>query len=631
MIIQFSTFSLLVYYFASGAHYASWEAKTRKIALTSYISANIFFFITLNVLFAMSIYYWFEYPSSSSQSMGSNSTSISEVVEVAPVWLEPLVDSFYGLMFFVLVVVLLCYGIMIRNLHSPNFPPSPTTFTINSLGASSGLSAVSQKLNLVSTVHKLLTQQYGTSHVKVFTWCNENCTLWEPDFNCQTVFCANRQPSLQQIRQFCLELDAWLEGSPLNIAVLHSTGSKGRAGCMVCCYLVHKGISADDAMKEYQKQRTKGLTKACNVRYVHYYEQVVKQHKSFAPVPAPLVLIRIHMAERIEPQVFARVDCGVILLNREVEQQTSYVDVNCGALNLKADVELAFQDRNEYLFSLCLHTTFVDQTMPLYVSSAELDTFDAQSERSKQVLATVRSLELCFSDAKPDSLVIERKSKLKSQIVLNDLDMAPTPTVSPSRSITASWFLKNIGKPWPEGCFVVCVKSPNDAKCPDAPLPCASQGQVVPVSATIRAPKKPGEYATSWVCCEPSGFPNVFGEPLPFSFIVKEKHKHHHHKTTQKVSPNPTPAVLPVIAEKRLSATTPTATVYQSPTPEPVDKRKAVILDDTTSTPALLGDALRVTEENSSLQERVKFMQATLLKLQSENEGLKKQLSLFDL
>ncbi|KAH3764003.1 hypothetical protein Pelo_4143 [Pelomyxa schiedti] len=130
MIIQFSTFSLLVYYFASGAHYASWEAKTRKIALTSYISANIFFFITLNVLFAMSIYYWFEYPSSSSQSMGSNSTSISEVVEVAPVWLEPLVDSFYGLMFFVLVVVLLCYGIMIRNLHSPNFPPSPTTFTM---------------------------------------------------------------------------------------------------------------------------------------------------------------------------------------------------------------------------------------------------------------------------------------------------------------------------------------------------------------------------------------------------------------------------------------------------------------------------------------------------------------------
>ena len=40
MNIQFATFSLLVYYFARRVHNATWDIRTRKVALALYFIAN---------------------------------------------------------------------------------------------------------------------------------------------------------------------------------------------------------------------------------------------------------------------------------------------------------------------------------------------------------------------------------------------------------------------------------------------------------------------------------------------------------------------------------------------------------------------------------------------------------------
>lgn len=49
---------------------------------------------------------------------------------------------------------------------------------------------------------------------------------------------------------------------------------KGRAGLVVCAYLVHCGFSAEDALEIFSQTRTtdqSGITTPSQQRYVHYY------------------------------------------------------------------------------------------------------------------------------------------------------------------------------------------------------------------------------------------------------------------------------------------------------------------------------------------------------------------------
>jgi phosphatidylinositol-3,4,5-trisphosphate 3-phosphatase/dual-specificity protein phosphatase PTEN len=86
---------------------------------------------------------------------------------------------------------------------------------------------------------------------------------------------------LALVAAFCADVDAWLTAHPDNVAAVHCKAGKGRTGLMIAAYLLHCGFSphAEAALRYFGVARTangKGVTIPSQMRYVHYYEQVLR-------------------------------------------------------------------------------------------------------------------------------------------------------------------------------------------------------------------------------------------------------------------------------------------------------------------------------------------------------------------
>lgn len=86
---------------------------------------------------------------------------------------------------------------------------------------------------------------------------------------------------LHVIAAFCEDVDSWLTAHPDNVAAIHCKAGKGRTGLVISTYLMHCGFkaSSEQALKFFGMQRTanaKGVTIPSQMRYVHYYEQILR-------------------------------------------------------------------------------------------------------------------------------------------------------------------------------------------------------------------------------------------------------------------------------------------------------------------------------------------------------------------
>ncbi len=94
-------------------------------------------------------------------------------------------------------------------------------------------------------------------------------------------FDCSQPPPLDLIGRFCEAVDTWLAADSQNVVAVHCKAGKGRTGCLIAAYLVHCGFApnAEAALAWFGRMRTsngKGVTIPSQMRYVHYYEHVLR-------------------------------------------------------------------------------------------------------------------------------------------------------------------------------------------------------------------------------------------------------------------------------------------------------------------------------------------------------------------
>lgn len=136
--------------------------------------------------------------------------------------------------------------------------------------------------NAMSEVQRFFDVHHK-DHAKVYNLCSERKYQVGVDeyFKGEKFgFDDHNPPPLDLIRPFCESMHEWLTQDDKNVAAVHCKAGKGRTGVMVCAYLIHSGVRADaeKALKYFGQMRTinnKGVTIPSQMRYVHYYEQLL--------------------------------------------------------------------------------------------------------------------------------------------------------------------------------------------------------------------------------------------------------------------------------------------------------------------------------------------------------------------
>jgi phosphatidylinositol-3,4,5-trisphosphate 3-phosphatase/dual-specificity protein phosphatase PTEN len=144
-----------------------------------------------------------------------------------------------------------------------------------------GLEAIYR--NSMSEVKRFFETRHK-EHYAVYNLCSERQYDLRQHFDksYRFGFDDHNPPPLALIKPFCDSVGEWLSADKRNVAAIHCKAGKGRTGMMIACYLVHSGrcANADEALFYFGQERTKngkGVTIPSQMRYVHYYESVLRR------------------------------------------------------------------------------------------------------------------------------------------------------------------------------------------------------------------------------------------------------------------------------------------------------------------------------------------------------------------
>jgi phosphatidylinositol-3,4,5-trisphosphate 3-phosphatase/dual-specificity protein phosphatase PTEN len=147
---------------------------------------------------------------------------------------------------------------------------------------SSGIEAAYR--NPASEVQRFLEVRHR-GHYKVYNLCSEREEDLSALFPCfEHLHFSDHNPCpLAMLAPLCESIDSYLNEDPANVVAVHCKAGKGRTGLVISAYLLHAGVcaSAGEALRRFAEGRThngKGVTIPSQIRYVHYFESLLRKN-----------------------------------------------------------------------------------------------------------------------------------------------------------------------------------------------------------------------------------------------------------------------------------------------------------------------------------------------------------------
>ena len=147
--------------------------------------------------------------------------------------------------------------------------------------------------NSMEDVKKFFTKRHP-NHYKVYNLCDDkkyssSCFYKQGYFP----FRDHEAPPLNLIRPFCEDAKQFLDEDKDNVVSIHCKAGKGRTGTFICCLLLYMKFfdTADECLLYYGLMRVgtpKGVTVPSQIRYVHYFESILKNN-----IPHPITFKKI--------------------------------------------------------------------------------------------------------------------------------------------------------------------------------------------------------------------------------------------------------------------------------------------------------------------------------------------------
>lgn len=237
-------------------------------------------------------------------------------------------------------------------------------------------------------------------HYKVYNLCEEKRY---PDnvFFAQGYFPFkdHEAPPLNIIRPFCKDAKEFLDKDPANVVAVHCKAGKGRTGTLISCLLLYMNIfdNAKDCLTYYGIMRVsngKGVTVPSQIRYVYYFENILKNNTPHPVVFKELVIKKLRMytiphfsniGSTCTPIFTIENDTNVLNSTDIRKKETygdsvPYVDFVLGenGFRVKGDVKIKFVNchslgKKETMFKLWFNTCFVPEDGVYSISKDMID------------------------------------------------------------------------------------------------------------------------------------------------------------------------------------------------------------------------------------------------------------------
>ena len=236
------------------------------------------------------------------------------------------------------------------------------------------------------------------NHYKVYNLCEErnykDCFYKQGYFP----FKDHEAPPLNLIKPFCEDVKKFLDEDEKNVVAIHCLAGKGRTGTFICCLLLYLNFfeTAEECLLYYGLLRVgtiKGVTVPSQMRYVHYFEYILKNK-----LPDPIIFKKVVLRKLkmyTIPKVGKKFQPNFVVDN--LKKSVKYSDImsrkesygfdldfiefplGAGGIAVSGDVRIQFFQmqflnlKSEKLFKFWFNTNFMPENGVFEIKKDEID------------------------------------------------------------------------------------------------------------------------------------------------------------------------------------------------------------------------------------------------------------------